>query len=293
MSDGMIIIFNPTAGRRRAHALWRVLDVLSASGVRMELAETQHAGHATELAREAAAAGERLVVAAGGDGTIAEVANGLAGSDARLGVIPLGTANVLAHELGLPFAPRAVAAALAFGRTCVLWPGVAQGPDMTRLFVQMVGVGLDAQVVHGLNLPLKRFMGKGAYVAQTMREMIRYKFPRLRLRLDGVEMEAASVIVSKGKLYAGRFTLAPDADPGVPGFSVALFERYGPAAAMMYGAALPLNLLPRMPGLRIQMASAIEILGNGSIAAQADGDAAGATPITIRNAPTPIHVVVG
>jgi diacylglycerol kinase family enzyme len=233
------------------------------------------------------------VVAAGGDGTIAEVANGLAGSDARLGVIPLGTANVLAHELGLPFAPRAVAAALAFGRTCVLWPGVAQGPDMTRLFVQMVGVGLDAQVVHGLNMPLKRLMGKGAYVAQTMREMIRYKFPRLRLRLDGVEMEAASVIVSKGKLYAGRFTLAPDADPGAPGFSVALFERYGPAAAMMYGAALPLNLLPRMPGLRIQMASAIDILGNGSVAAQADGDAAGATPITIRNAPTPIHVVVG
>ena len=64
-----------------------------------------------------------MVVAAGGDGTIAEVANGLMGSGARLGVIPLGTANVLAHELALPFAPRAVAAALAFGRTRLLWPG--------------------------------------------------------------------------------------------------------------------------------------------------------------------------
>ena len=152
---GMIVIFNPAAGRRRASALWRVLDLLSASGVRLELAETQHAGHATALAREAAAGGARLVVAAGGDGTIAEVANGLAGSSAHLGVIPLGTANVLAHELGLPFTAHAVAAALAFGRTSTLWPGIATGPGMERLFVQMLGVGLDAQVVHSLNLPLK------------------------------------------------------------------------------------------------------------------------------------------
>ncbi len=289
----MIVIFNPTAGRRRANALWRVLDVLSASGVRMELAETQHAGHATELAREAAAGGYSLVVAAGGDGTIAEVANGLVGSKARLGVIPLGTANVLAHELGLPFAPRAVAAALAFGRTCMLWPGIAQGPDTTRLFVQMLGVGLDAQVVHGLSLPLKRLMGKGAYVAQTMREMVRYNFPRLRLRLDGEEMEAASVIVSKGRLYGGRFLLAPEANPREPGFNVALFERYGPLNAMMYGAALPLNMLPRMPGLSIRTAASVDILGNGSMLAQADGDPAGATPITIRNAASPIQVVVG
>ena len=70
-----------------------------------------------------------MVVAAGGDGTIAEVANGLLGSSTRLGVIPLGSANVLAHELALPFEPRAVAAALAFGRTRPLWPGVARGAE--------------------------------------------------------------------------------------------------------------------------------------------------------------------
>ncbi len=289
----MIVIFNPTAGRRRAHSLWRVLDVLSANGMRLELAETRHAGHATELAREAAAAGAKLVVAAGGDGTIAEVANGLAGSEARLGVIPLGTANVLAHELSLPFAPSAVAAALAFGRTCTLWPGVADGPDSSRLFVQMVGVGLDAQVVHHLNLPMKRILGKGAYVLQTVREMVRYQYPSLRVRLDGTETEAASVIVSKGRLYAGRFTLAPEANAKVPGFSVALFDHNGPLAAMMYSAALPLNLLSRTPGLRIVPAGAVEILGNGSAPVQADGDAMGETPITVRNAAMPIRVVVG
>ncbi len=288
-----LIIFNPTAGRRRAHALWQVLDVMSANGMRIELAETHWAGHATELARDAAAAGTRLIVAAGGDGTIAEVAKGVAGTGAHLGIIPLGTANVLAHELALPFSPRAVAAALAFGRTCLLWPGLAQGPGAERLFVQMLGVGLDAQVVHAMSLPLKRLLGKGAYVAQTVREMGRYRYPRLRLRLDGAETEAASVIVSKGRLYAGRFVLAPGANSCEPGFSVALFEHYGTAAAIMYGAALPLNLLPRMPGLRIRHAMAVEIVGNGNVAAQADGDPAGKTPVSIRNAAEPIAVIIG
>src|SRR5271157_4053411 len=160
----MIIVFNPVAGRRRAHLLWRVLDVLVANGVRLDLAETHRPGHAEALAREAVLRGEQMVVAAGGDGTIAEVANGLMGSGARLGVIPLGTANVLAHELGLPFAPKSVAAALAFGRTRTLWPGQVNDADGTRLFVQMLGVGFDAQVVHNLWLPLKKAFGKGAYV---------------------------------------------------------------------------------------------------------------------------------
>ena len=134
----MIIVINPVAGRRRAHLLWRVLDVLVANGVRLDLAETHRAGHAEALAREAVQRGEKMVVAAGGDGTIGEVASGLMGSGTRLGVIPLGTANVFANELGLPFAPRAVAAALAFGRTGRLWPGLASGEDGARLFVQML-----------------------------------------------------------------------------------------------------------------------------------------------------------
>ena len=109
----MLIIYNPAAGRRRAARLWRVLDVMVHNGVKLELAETQHPGHATTLAREAAADGADLVVAAGGDGTIAEVAAGLAGSDCMMGIIPLGTANVLAHELGLKMTPKDIAAALA------------------------------------------------------------------------------------------------------------------------------------------------------------------------------------
>ena len=289
----MVIVFNPVAGRRRAHLLWRVLDVLVANGVRLDLAETHRAGHAETLAREASQRGEEMVVAAGGDGTIAEVANGLMGSNVRLGVIPLGTANVLAHELGLPFAPKSVAAALAFGRTCTLWPGQTNGPDGTRLFVQMLGVGFDAHVVHNLPFALKKAFGKGAYVMQSVRELCRYKFPKIQMRIDDIEAEAASVIISKGRLYGGRFRLAADAVPGNPGFSVVLFDRSGPGAAMMYGVALPLNLLGHAPGVRHIRAHRIEFLQNEAVLAQTDGDSAGCAPYWISDAPCPIQVVMG
>ena len=289
----MIIVFNPVAGRRRAHLLWRVLDVLSANGVRLELAETCRAGHAETLAREAANRGAKLVVAAGGDGTIAEVANGLMGTDARLGVIPLGTANVLANELDLPFSTKAVAAALAFGRTTTLWPGIASSVTGDRLFVQMLGVGFDAHVVKRVTFQMKKNMGKGAYVAGSLAEMARYRFPPIHLRVDGQDTQAASVIVSKGRLYGGRFRLAADAVPGKPGFSVMLFDRSGPWSAMMYGAALPLNLLGQAPGVRSIRADRVDFIGNQPVPAQTDGDPAGCAVLSATNAPGPIQVVTG
>jgi YegS/Rv2252/BmrU family lipid kinase len=287
----MLIIFNPTAGRRRAHRLWRVLDVMSANGVRLELVETHHAGHATALARDAAAAGARQVVAAGGDGTIAEVANGLNGSGCRLGVIPLGTANVLAHELALPFEPRAVAAALAFGRTRNVWPGIATGAAGSRVFVQMLGAGFDAHVVQRLPPLLKRALGRNAYVVQAAREVLRYKFRAIGVTIDGIDTEAGTVIVSKGHFYGGCFILAPDATPTLPGFTVALFDRSGPFSALAFGAALPLNLISRMPGLRLLRASEV-VIRSDHVPMQTDGDSAGSAPLTVRDAARPIAVVV-
>ncbi len=289
----LLIVFNPAAGGRRVRRLWRVLDIMAITGVRLEVEETRFAGHATLLARAAVVAGHDLVVAAGGDGTIAEVANGLSGTACRLGVIPLGTANVLAKELGLPFDPRAVAAALAFGRTMAVWPGVMRhdGEAASRLFVQMVGAGFDAQVVHGIDPSMKRVFGRTAYVLQGLRETVRYRFRPIQVRIDGAETEAASVIVSKGHFYGGAYCLAAGATPTVPGFAVALFDRAGPYSAMMYGAALPLNLIHRMPGFRLLRGTSVRIMSE-RVPAQADGDAAGQAPLLLTDAPTPMRVVV-
>lgn len=292
MAPRMLIVFNPAAGARRRRRLLAALDLLRGLGMRPEVADTAHRGHAVAIARDAARAGVPMVVAAGGDGTIAEIAAGLSGSDTALGVLPLGTANVLALELGLPRSPSGAAAVLAMGRTALLHPGLARFADgRDVLFVQMLGAGFDAAVVHALPAGLKRAMGKAAYVAQTLREMPRYPFAPIRCVIDGRAEGAASVIVTKGRLYAGRFLLAPGADPRREGFHVAMFRDAGALAALRYGAALPLGLLPRLRSVEIRRASELRLDGAG-IPVQADGDAAACLPVAIGAAPRPMRIVV-
>ena len=290
----MLIIFNPVAGRRRTAALWHVLDLLVENGVKIEVAETQYAGHAMQLARQAAIAGIPMVVAAGGDGTIAEIANGLLGSQTALGVIPLGTANVLAKEYGLSSSPRGIANALAYRRSKPLWPGVACMPEGQHVFVQMLGLGFDGAVVKSVRPGMKRAIGKGAYVWQSLWESVAYNFPPVGLRVDGVMRHAASVVISKGRLYGGPYMLAPQARPEAPGFQVVLFEKPGTWPALLAGAALPLGVLSRCPGVRVVAGSHVEFMTSGvRIYTQADGDSLPVTPKSVVSADMPISLVVG
>jgi diacylglycerol kinase family enzyme len=291
----MLIVFNPTAGAGRRRRLARALAALAARGLRPELTETRGPGDAEAIARRASGNGVALVVAAGGDGTIAEVAAGLAGSAARLGLLPLGTANVLAWELGVPLAPEGAAQVLAGGRPALLRPGLARfGDGSTRLFVQMLGAGFDAAVVAGLDLGLKRRIGRAAYVWQSLRELPRYGFPRIGVTLDGVAGVASSVIVTKGRLYAGRYQVAPGADPTNAGFHVVLFHRAGPGFAALAGAALPLGLIPRLPGVEIIRAAclALHSADGGAVPVQADGDPVGLLPVAVEDAPGPVWIML-
>ena len=292
----MLIIFNPAAGQRRRHRLARALAWLDRQRCAHQLAETTHPGHAVALARAAAAAGVPLVVAAGGDGTIAEVAAGLDGSGAAMGVLPLGTANVFAWELGIPIRPEAAAALLAAGRCGCVHPGIARfGDGSVRLFVQMLGAGFDAAVVEALDLGLKRRLGRGAYVWGALRQLGRYGFPPLRVVFADGAVAARSVIVTKGRFYAGRHLLAPAAEMARPGFQVALFPGAGAWATAAYGAALPLGLLPRMPGVVLRQADWLRIegaSGGDGVAVQADGDAAGRLPVEVGTVAAPLRVVL-
>jgi diacylglycerol kinase (ATP) len=288
----VLIVFNPAAGAGRRRRLARALDALAARGLRPALAETRGPGDASRLAREAAERGERLVVAAGGDGTIAEVAAGLAGGPAILGVLPLGTANVLAWELGVPAVPERAAEVLAAGRAMSLHPGFARFADgRARLFVQMLGAGFDAAVVANLDLGLKRRIGKAAYVWQSLRELPRYRFPPITVELDGTASDAVSVIVTKGRLYAGRYLIAPAARPGQAGFHAVLFRRPGALQAALAGAALPLGLVPRLPGVEIVAARRIRLSAAG-VPVQADGDPVGTLPVDIMDAADPLRVLL-
>ncbi|WP_337875981.1 diacylglycerol kinase family protein [Elioraea sp.] len=293
MRSRMLVIFNPAAGARRRRRFERVAGALAEAGIRFTVADTTAPGHAEALAREAVAAGERVVIAAGGDGTIAEVVNGIAGSETRLGVIPIGTANVFAHELGLPFGAAAIAASLKRGAVRHVIPGAARlASGRTRLFVQMLGVGLDAAVVASLNGALKRRIGRSAYVVETLRQIAAWPFPRLTLTLDGAPREAAQVIATKGRFYGGRFVLAPDAAPDAAGISACVFDRGGWWSALRAGIALPLGLLPGLDGLTRRRVAALEVAAPAGLPVQADGDLIGATPVMVTDAAMPIAVAV-
>jgi len=289
----VLIVFNPAAGAGRQRRLARALAVLRERGVAPEVAETRGPGDAEVIARDAATRGVGVVVAAGGDGTIAEVASGLAGSASALGVLPLGTANVLAWELGLPPAPERAAAVVAAGRAAVLRPGLARfGDGRTRLFVQMLGAGFDAAVVERLDLRLKRWTGRGAYVWQSLRELPRYPFLPIGVVLDGVPGgTVASAIITKGRLYAGRFRIAPAARPAEPGFQAVLFDRPGAWRAAVAGATLPLGLIPHLPGVRIVAARRVRLTG-ADVPVQADGDPVGRLPVEVSDADGPLRILL-
>ena len=289
----MLIIFNPVAGGSRRRRLARALRALRGAGARLELAETTHAGHARELATEAAARGVELVVAAGGDGTVAEVAAGVNGSGATLGLLPLGTANVLAHELAIPRGPELAAAVLLGGRRVSLHPGLARWADgRARLFVQMLGAGFDAAVVQALDPAEKRRLGRGAYMLEGLRQIRAYPFPEFSVALDDARaVPATSVIISKGRLYAGPYRALPGASPLHAGFSVLRFGHAGAVTALLAGLSLPLHALHRLPGATLERAGTVRLAGQ-PVPCQADGDAAGDLPVEVRDAPHAIPFMV-
>ncbi|TAJ42587.1 MAG: diacylglycerol kinase family lipid kinase [Reyranella sp.] len=257
-NSAVLLILNPTAGRRRRGLVNEVVRHVRALGWAVDLVETAAAGDARRIAETCDAARYAVIAVAGGDGTINEVVNGLAGRSVAgpalgpaLGIVPLGTANVLAHELGLGFSAAALAQTLTAGREILMQPGEASGAGRTRQFSLMAGAGFDAKVVAGVSAPLKRRLGRAAYVWRSLVEARRYRPVRYAVEVDGVRHEAASVIVTHGRLYAGPYVVAPDAALGKPLLHVCLFERWGRSHTLRFGLALLLGRLPRTAGYRV------------------------------------------
>ena len=249
--------------------------------------ETNAAGHAEELARSAARDGYDAVVAAGGDGTINEVVNGIGDAAMPLGIVPLGTANVLAAELGLPNAPKALAECIAFGRATPVFAGCANG----RRFAMMAGVGFDARVVEGIDLRLKRRCGKAAYVASALACLVRHRPSHYEVEIDGIAIAAASLVIAKGHYYGGRFVVASGARLDEPVFEVALFEGGSRYDVLRYAAALGANRIAALPDARLLRGRRVRVTGPVGERVQIDGDLGTALPLEATIAPRPIAVL--
>lgn len=285
----LLLIVNPTAGRRRRGLVEAVASRVRREGWTVDIVETQAAGDARRLAETCDARRYGVIAVAGGDGTINEVVNGLAGrSDApAVGIVPLGTANVLAHELGLGFSAAAIAHTMTAGRALAVQPGEAINGAGARCFSLMAGAGFDAKVVAGVSAPLKRRLGRAAYVWRSLVEARRYRPVRYEVEIDGVRHEASSVIVTRSRHYAGPFVVAPKAELGEPLLHVCLFERWGRSHTFRYGLALLLGRLPKSGGYRIVAGRNVKVSvlndagEQGDQPVQIDGDNALTLPVSI------------
>jgi diacylglycerol kinase (ATP) len=288
------VVFNPAAGRRRRSRLAATLQHLVAAGCTVELRTTAARGDAERLIREAAARENAkavdLFVVAGGDGTINEAVNGLLstiGAAPPLAIMPLGTINAVAREIGLPTAPAEIAEVIANGVVRIIHVGRANG----RCFTVMVCAGFDAHVMAGVSVALKRWLGTGAYALEALRQLFRFKFRRYRVTIDGRTYDAASAIVAKGHFY-GLYVCAPEARLDAPEFQVCLLDRGGRWSTIRYGLALVCGRLPRLSECRIVCGRSIVIEGPVGDPVQGDGEIIARLPVRIELVPQPLSLIV-
>jgi diacylglycerol kinase family enzyme len=210
-----------------------------------------------------------------------------------LAIFPLGTANVLAAEIGLPRRVAELARIAAFAPARPVWTGEAlpDGATEGRRFLIMAGIGFDAEVVERLDIALKRRTGKLAYVASIIGRLAEYRPSIYRALVDGMPVEGASLVAAKAHFYGGRFVLAPKARLDDPTLQVVVFERAGRGAALGYMVAMGMGLLQRSRSLRVVPAKSVRLLEPAGTAVQIDGDIQLRLPATLRIATTPLQLI--
>jgi diacylglycerol kinase (ATP) len=283
----LLIIFNPTGGGRRRRRFEEVVAELRRLGCEVTVRPTGSRGDAEQLAASADPNRYDILVVAGGDGTINEAVNGLEHARLPLAILPLGTANVLAAEIGMATDPRTVARTIALGRPCPISVATANG----RRFLLMAGVGFDAHVVRHVDLALKRWVGKSAYGIAILRQLRAFPFREYTVTIDGRTWQAASVLVANAHFYGGRFVCAPAADLRTPTLEVCMFERRGRLSALGYTLAMLTGHLPKLTSYRTISARKVHIDGGSNEPVQGDGDIIGHLDVTIEIVPEALHLV--
>ncbi len=284
-----LVILNPTAGRRRAEFLRKTIDNLRTAGLDVTVETTGRRGDAEIMARRAAHAADRpdVIVAAGGDGTINEVANGMAGSDAVLGLIPMGTANVLAGELGIAAWSGPVSATLIGGTVRPIHMGEVDG----RRFVMMAGVGYDARVTARIDPAIKYRWGKAAYGLAGLLEWLEPPAAPFEVTVDGRSYEAAWMIAANGRRYAGRYIVAPMARLESPSLTACLMPGTSRADLFRYLAAIGRGRLDREKDVTFVEAREIIVPASPHALVEIDGDYHGPGPARIALAPEILNVL--
>ncbi|HEU5102968.1 MAG TPA: diacylglycerol kinase family protein [Roseiflexaceae bacterium] len=287
-----LIVFNPGAGQagvaeqeiQAAQEVWRE------HGWQVDLRPTASPGDGTRIAREAARQGYHLVVAAGGDGTVNEVINGLAGTKTALAALPIGTVNVWVRELGLPLQPRAAAEALLNAQIRTIDLGRAGD----RYFLLMCGVGFDAAVTAEVRADEKRRFGALAYLMRAANLAGRFRGTPARIILDGrtVRGRVLMIVLGNSQLYGGvvKITARASIDDGL--LDVCIIKGNSLWGAPLRALSVFTQRYNLDPEIEYHRAREISILARRPLPVQVDGDHIGQTPMTFAAVPGALRALL-
>ena len=297
------LILNPAAGPRDFHQqLDQAAEHLRAHGWEVESLHTAQRGDATRLAHQAADAGYDVAVAVGGDGTVNEVVNGLAGSPTALGVIPAGTANVYAADVGIPawnpLHPNAVHDAAeivhAGQRRQIDLGRVQLGDGRQRYFLMWCGVGLDAAISQEIHTEDTRRLGPAAWVITAAMVAVNFMGTPGTVTVGARSRRGRVLwaVTSNGQLYGLLWRIAPDAklDDGL--LDLAVFEGYGVLSTVRHFAGLTLRRHALDPSFYLYRGRSMTIKTRKPLPVHVDAEPIGTTPVRIEVAPRCLNVVL-
>jgi diacylglycerol kinase (ATP) len=272
-----VVILNPTAGSLDTNRDWQERVESIACG--WPIRTTSHAEEAAALARSAVEEGFGRIVAAGGDGTVNQVANGIAGSNAVLGILPIGTINVFAMELGLPANDLKLCwDIVAAGNVRLVDLPTANG----KCFVQLGGIGLDAQAVKETTLASKRSLGPLSYLI-TAAHIAARQPPKLFITSEKASVrEGSFVLIGNGRLYGGPFPFFKHAviDDGL--LDVVMFKRLGYLEIIKYLQDVVFSSDIRAPEIEYFQARYLRVTSEQDVPIELDGELAGTCPVDFQ-----------
>ena len=267
------LIINPKSGRGGVD-LSEALTVLRAHGWEVAVRRKLHGGHATELAQEAVRAGYNVVVDCGGDGTLNEIVEGVVGTDAAIGTLPGGTANLWAHETGISrdLGMAALQLVSAERRRVDVGQVTVNGKHKQH-FVLMAGLGIDGAILTHLSKSLKNRIGKLAYAPALVRALPAFHAVPIQLEMDGLHWQGkvTQVIAGNTRRYASFTRITPDAyaDDGL--LDICLISARGPISAARQLATLALRQRPSPASAQIYRAANVTLTAPVVLPLQVDG----------------------
>ncbi len=291
-----ILIYNPRAGRvlRRPGIIARIEVALRPAFGEIHTVMTEGPDTAGAIASREIAAGATTIFVCGGDGTVNEVAQALEATGIPLGVLPGGTACVLASELGLGNDPARAADTLASALPRDIAAGRLRRPDgSSRLFLMMAGIGFDARIVHGGDLRLKDRIGKLAYWGGALGQL-GARLEEFDVEIDGATRRCTFALVTRVRNYGGDFDLAKGASLFSDTFEVVLFEGRSAIRYPFYFLAILSGLSSRMKGLSFLRANRVAVTPcpGETVHVQVDGEYMGLIPASFEIVPSAIQLLV-